>query len=105
MSRLAAGVSTTLLAELEDTSKATHQYLSAAMCKYSQAIITREDELATVGLRATNDPSEGTLATLTDILCNSGRLVLQVLELLARCNVKKISTVVMNYWLQESARR
>ena len=45
---LAAGVSTTLLAELEDTSKATHQSISAAMGKYSQAISTREDERATV---------------------------------------------------------
>ena len=63
----AGGISTTLLLELDDTSKATHQCLSAAMGKYSQAIITREDELATVDLRANNEPSEGTFAMLIDI--------------------------------------
>ena len=45
---IAIGVATILLTEFEDTRKTTHRYLSMAMGKYSQAVITREDELATV---------------------------------------------------------
>jgi hypothetical protein len=74
---LAVGVATTLLTELEDTKKATHQYLSAVLGKHSQAVITEEEKLATVGVRANNDPSEGGFATLTDILQCSGRISLQ----------------------------
>ena len=48
--------------------------MSAAAGKYSQAVISREEELATIGLRANNDPSEGSFATFTDILCNCGRI-------------------------------
>ena len=44
--------------------------------KRSQAVISREEERASVGLRATNDPSEGSFATLTDVLCNGGRISL-----------------------------
>jgi hypothetical protein len=69
---LADGIATTLLTELEDTSKATFEYLSAAGRKYSQAVINRSEEMATLGMRANNDPSEGTFATLTDILCGAG---------------------------------
>ena len=67
---LASGVATTLLTELEDTS--TYEYLSATMGKYSQAVITKSEELATVCMRANNDPSEGMFATFTDILCSGG---------------------------------
>jgi hypothetical protein len=44
------------------------------MGKYSHAVITKSKELATVGMRANNDPSEGMFATFTDILCSGGRL-------------------------------
>jgi hypothetical protein len=73
----AVGIAATLLTELEDTKKATHQYLSAVLGKHSQAVITEEEELATVGVPANNDPSEGGFATLTDILQCSGRISLQ----------------------------
>ena len=73
---LAAGVASTLLTELEDTSKATFEYLSAAGGKYSQAVIDRSEEMATLGMRANNDPSEGMFATFTDILCSGGRISL-----------------------------
>ena len=63
--------------ELEDSSKATSEYLSATMGKYSQAVIDNNEVVATIGMRATNDPSEGTFATYTDILCNAGRINLQ----------------------------
>ena len=74
---LASGIATTLLMELEDSSKATSEYLSATMGKYSQAVIDNNEVVATIGMRATNDPSEETLATFTDILCNAGQINLQ----------------------------
>ena len=40
--------------------------------EYSQAVIPQQEELASYGMRANNDPSEGMFATLTDILCNGG---------------------------------
>ena len=39
--------------------------------------ITDKDVTATLGNRANNDPSEGTFATFTDILCTSGRISLE----------------------------
>jgi len=71
---LANGIATTLLIELEDTSKATFEYLSAAGGKHSQAVIDCSEEMATLGMRANNNPSEGTFATFTDILCGAGRI-------------------------------
>ncbi len=44
--------------ELEDTSKATFEYLSVAGGQYSQAVISMSDEMATFRMRANNDPSE-----------------------------------------------
>jgi hypothetical protein len=51
--KLAKAIATVLLVELEDTSKATHQYLSVCLGDRSIAVTTREEELSTVGLRAT----------------------------------------------------
>ena len=53
---LAVCVATTWLIELEDTSKATYQHLSAAAGKYNQVVISKEEELTTIGLRANNNP-------------------------------------------------
>ena len=69
---LAAGVASTLSTEMEDTSKAPFEYLSASCGKYSQAVIDHSGEMATMGMRANNDPSKGMFATFTDILCSSG---------------------------------
>ena len=74
---LASGIATTLLMELEDSSKATSEYLSATMGKYSQAVIDNNEVVATIGMRAANDPSEETFATFSDILCNAGQINLQ----------------------------
>jgi hypothetical protein len=46
------------------------------MGKYSQAVIDDDEVTVTVGMRATNDPSEGTFATFIDILCNAGQISL-----------------------------
>ena len=70
--KLASGIATTLLMELEDSSKATSKYLFSTMGEYSHAVIEDDEVVATIWIRATNDPSEGTFATFTDILCNAG---------------------------------
>ena len=72
--KLATGVATSLLVELENTSKATFEYLSVAGGQCSQAVMSMSEEMATFGMQANNDPSEGTFATFTNILCNSGRI-------------------------------
>ena len=41
------------------------------MCN-SKAVIDDDEVAATVGMKATNDPSEETFATFTDILCDAG---------------------------------
>ena len=61
--KLAERAATTLLVELQDSRKATHLYISAAMGNRSQAVITRAEENSTVGMRANNDPSECSFAT------------------------------------------
>lgn len=71
---LSVAIAITLLAEMEDPKKATHCYLSMAEGEYSQAVISQQEELASYGMRANNDPSEGMFATLTDILCSGGRI-------------------------------
>lgn len=73
---LAERAATTLLVELEDPKKATHMYLSSVSGKRSQAVITRAEERATFGMRSNNDPSEGSFATLTDVLQMGGRISL-----------------------------
>jgi hypothetical protein len=73
---LAAGITTTLLMELEDSSKATSEYPSATMGKYSQAVSDDDEVVATVGMKTSNDPLEGTFATFTNILCNAGQISL-----------------------------
>ena len=45
--QLATGVATTLLVELEDTSKATFEHLSVAGGQYSQAVISMCEEMTT----------------------------------------------------------
>ena len=71
---LAVGVTNTLLTELEDASKSTFEYLLAANGQYSQAVIDKGEEMATLGMHANNDPSEGNFATFTDILCSGGHI-------------------------------
>jgi hypothetical protein len=49
---------------MEHAHKATSKYLSlsAVMGKCSQAVISKKEEMATLGHRANNDPSEGAFA-------------------------------------------
>jgi hypothetical protein len=67
--KLAVGVATTLLTEL---------------AKHNQAVVTKEEKLATVGVRANSDPSEGGFAALTDILHVVVVLAYRALQALVR---------------------
>jgi hypothetical protein len=71
---LSVAIAIKLLAEMEDPKKATHCYLSMAEGEHSQAVISQQEELASYGMQANNDPSEGMFATFTDKLCNGGRI-------------------------------
>ena len=52
------------------------QVFFVTMGKYSQAVIGDNEVAASVGMRATNDLSEGTFATFVDILYNVGYISL-----------------------------
>ena len=70
---LSIGVATTLLTELIDPKKSTHNYINKGMRAFNNLSLIVEKE-ASLGMRANNDPSEGNFATFTDVLCNSGRI-------------------------------
>ena len=74
---LGIGSASTMLTELTDPTKSTHNYVSKANGKYSQVKITDKDVTATLGNRANNDTSEGNFVTFTDIICNGGRISLK----------------------------
>ena len=69
---LAVGVATTLLTELTDPKKSTHNYINDGMLAFNNLSLAEKE--ASLGMRANNDPSEGNFATFTDVLCNSGRI-------------------------------
>jgi hypothetical protein len=69
---LAIGVSTTLLTELTDPKKSTHNYINDGMLAFNNLSLVEKE--ASLGMRANNNPSEGSFATFTDVLCNSGRI-------------------------------
>ena len=82
--KLASSVGTTMVVELEDPSKATHNYLSAVNGKWSQKILSEEEMEASIGVRANNDPSESGFSTMTDILSQFGRI-----DLLSACGIRQ----------------
>jgi hypothetical protein len=70
--KLSVGVATTLLTELIDTKKSTHNYINDGMLAFNNLSLAEKE--ASLGMRANNDPSEGNFATFIDVLCNSGRI-------------------------------
>ncbi len=64
-------MATTLLTELTDPRKSTHNYINDGLLVFN--ILSLAEKEASLGMRANNDPSEGNFATFTDVLCNSGR--------------------------------
>ena len=55
---LAREVATCLMLEVADPKKATSDYLSECDGMFSWSKLTTEEKNATIGMRATNDPSE-----------------------------------------------
>ena len=53
--------------EVADPKKATSDYLSECDGRFSWSKLTAEEKNATIGNRATNDPSESEFATFTEV--------------------------------------
>ena len=71
---LAKEVATCLLLEVADPKKATSDYLSNDNGRFSWAMSSEEEKNASLGMRATNDPSESQFATFTEALATGGRV-------------------------------
>ncbi len=71
---LAREVATCLLLEVADPKKATSDYLSNGGGRFSWAVSSEEEKKASLGMRATNDPSESQFATFTEALATGGRV-------------------------------
>jgi hypothetical protein len=70
---LAREVATCLLLEVADPKKATLDYLSKCNGRLSWDKSSTEEKNATIGMRATNDPSESQFAMFTEALATGGR--------------------------------
>ena len=64
--------------EFTDTQKATSEQLSAINGAKSWSVITEEEKLACLGMRANNDPSEQNFAVFSDALYVGGRIDIQI---------------------------
>ena len=64
--------------EIVDPKKATSDYLSKCDGRFSWSKLTAEEKNATIGMRATNDPSESEFATFTEVLTTGGRIGLDL---------------------------
>ena len=71
---LAREVATCLLLEVADPKKATSDYLLNGGGRFSWAVSSEEEKKASLGMRATNDPSESQFATFTEALATGGRV-------------------------------
>jgi hypothetical protein len=69
---LAVGVATTLLTELTDPKKSTHNYINDGLLAFNN--LSWAEKEASLGMRANNDPSEGNFVTFTDVLCTGGHI-------------------------------
>jgi hypothetical protein len=71
---LAREVATCLLLEVADPKKVTLNYLLKCNGRFSWDKSSTEEKNATIGMRATNDPSESQFATFTEALATGGRI-------------------------------
>jgi hypothetical protein len=77
---LAREVATSLLLEVEDPKKATSDYLLNCNGRFSWDKFSTEEKDASIGMRATNDPSESQFATFTKALANGGRIGMGIVD-------------------------
>jgi hypothetical protein len=75
---LAREVAMCLMLQVADPKKATSDYLSKCDGRFSWSKLTAEEKNATIGMRATNDPSECKFATFTKVLATGGRIGLDL---------------------------
>ena len=73
--RMAAEVSDCIIAELQDPTKVTSNYLSSADGEFSWGKTTEDEHAAGIGMMATNDPAESPFAALTQQLQCFGRVM------------------------------
>ncbi len=73
-------MATYLLLEVADPKKATSDYLSKCNARFSWAMSSTEEKNASIGMRATNDPSESEFATFTEALATGGRIDFDLAE-------------------------
>jgi hypothetical protein len=71
---LAREVATCLLLEVADPKKAISDYLSNCNRRFSWDKSSTEEKDASIGMRATNDPSESQFATFAEALATGGRI-------------------------------
>ena len=71
---LAREMTTCLLLEVADPKKAISDYLLKGDGRFSWAMSSEEEKKASIGMRATNDPSESQFATFTEALVTGGRV-------------------------------
>jgi hypothetical protein len=64
--------------EVMDPKKATSDYLSKCNGRFSWAMSSTEEKNASIGMRATNDPSESKFATFTEVFATGGRIDLDL---------------------------
>jgi hypothetical protein len=76
--KLAREVATCLLLEVSDPKKVTSDYLSKCNGRFSWAMSSTEEKNASIGMRATNNPSESKFATFTEALATGGRIDLDL---------------------------
>ena len=67
---LLVGVTATLLTELTDPKKSTHNYINDGFLAFQN--LSWAEKEASLGMRANKDPSEGNFATFTNVLCTGG---------------------------------
>ncbi len=65
-------MATTLLTELTDPKKSTHNYINDGLLAFPN--LTEAEKQASLGMQANNDLSEGNFATFTDVLCTGGHI-------------------------------
>ena len=71
-------MATCLLLEVADPKKATSDYILKCNGRFSWAMSSIEEKNASIGMRATNDPSESKFATFSEALATGGRIDLDL---------------------------
>ncbi len=69
---LASSTRTTMIMELDDHNKSTHEYFAVVDEKKSQRLLSEEEKKALPGIMANNDLSESGFLAMTQVLSDFG---------------------------------